>query len=223
MKISPDDVLLAFRRIQEFLDAHADVLGAVANGDARKTLDSLVQDGHGQAATRNASATIWLNATKELGHLRMVLMRDHVYPLTELTDRYSKGTPVCSELGFRRGKLSHEQVYAKAMAIADAVEPDAAMYKRGGMKRHFLSDLRAAAEAMIDPLDERMESRRAYDVATKALKSTVRSARSIVRQLDADVRRALKDDPVLLDRWDRVKSLSMRGSKSRKAGLRLVA
>lgn len=109
------------------------------------------------------------------------------------------------------------------MTIADAVEPHVAVFRTYGMPRHFISNLRAAAEAMIDPLDERMESRRAYDAATKALTSAVRSARSIVRQLDAGVRRALKDDPVLLGRWDRVKGLSMRGSKPRKAGLRLVA
>ena len=92
--------------------------------------------------------------------------------------------------------------------MANSAQKNAPVFIAAGLPEDFASQLKGAADAVIDARQQRSLSRADRHVATKALKDKLSSARKLVRVLDAMVKTAIRSDPTLLPGWNQVKRVS---------------
>jgi hypothetical protein len=205
MQISQGNTLAALRGVQAFLDAHSDVLSAAATSGARKKLDALVETLSDHATIQTGSILASKGATQKQYALRKALLEDHMAPIARIAAADLPQTPELTPLKMPRGRPSTETLHSAATGMAEAAQPYVAVFTAAGLPADFITQLVAAADAMLVPIDTRTQNRGKRNGATKGLKETVRSALKTVRVLDSFVRPVIKDDPALLATWDSVR------------------
>jgi hypothetical protein len=205
MQTRQGNTLQALRGVQAFLDAHAETLTTVAACGARKTLDTQIEEVSAHVMAQSGSHLASQGATQKQYALRQALLADHMAPIARIAAADLPLTPELHPLKMPKGRPSTEKLGAAAKGMADAAEPYAGVFVSAGLPQDFTKQLRAAADAMLVPIDARTQSRGSRQGATKGLKNAMLMASKTVRVLDAFVRRALKDDPALLASWDAVR------------------
>ena len=214
MQITQGNTLQALRGIQAFLDAHADVLGAVVTSGARRKLDAQVValDAHVKAQGGNELAA--RDATQAQYAARDVLLQEHMAPIARIAAVELPRSPETQPLRMPGGRLSTELLYGAAVAMADEAERHAEVFIAALLPEDFVARLRAAAAAVRVPLDERAQRRVLRKGATASLEDDVKSAMLTVKILDAGVRVALKNETGLLVAWNAVRRPQTKTGKS---------
>ena len=205
MQITQGNNLQSLRGVQAFLDAHSDTLASVANSGARKKLDLQVEALSAHVLAQSGSDLAAQGATQKQYALRQTLIRNHMAPIARIAAADLPETPELVPLRMPKGNVSTEKLYAAAKGMADTAEKHAAVFTDAGLAADFLVKLRTAADAILVPVDARMQSRSTRQAATNGLTTAARSARKTVRVLDALVRVALEGNPSLLAGWDAVR------------------
>ena len=83
----------SLRRIQAFLDAHADVLGGVVTSGARKQLDASVAALTSHVTTQSGSHLQAKGATQTQYTLRQLVWRQHMQPIAHIAAARLPMTP----------------------------------------------------------------------------------------------------------------------------------
>jgi hypothetical protein len=113
--------------------------------------------------------------------------------------------PELQPLRMPRGKPTVEKLAALAAGMAKTAEPHTEVFIAAGLPNDFIDQLKAATDAMTNAISERTSSRGRRSGATVGLTQKLSAGRKIVHVLDAFVKSALKDDPVLVRNWNLVK------------------
>jgi hypothetical protein len=205
MQTTQGSVLQSLRAVQIFLDDNADKLAAVVKTGARQKLDDLVAELSGHASTQSGSNLASQSATRKQQSLRTALLRDHMAPIARIAAAELPASPEVEPLKMPKGKPTAARLAGLADGMAKAAGPYSDVFVKAGLPTDFIAQLNAASTAMIDAGAERQANRGNRRGATQGLKTSLSAGRRVVHVLDAFVKSALKDDPVLLANWNLVK------------------
>ena len=214
MQITQGNTLQSLRGVQAFLDKYAEMLPGLNESGARKKLDALVEELNAHAAAQTGSVLAAKGATQKQYLMRDVLLQDFMAPVARIAEADLPDTPELRPLRMPLGKPSTETLAKAAVGMADAAEPHAAVFVAAGLAQDFVAQLRQAAKDVLVPLDMRTDNRSARRSATRGVKETVRAAKRTVRVLDTFVRRTLRGNVVILERWAAVKRPNPKISKA---------
>jgi hypothetical protein len=205
VQIRHGNTLQSLRGVQAFLDEHAEKLPGLKESGARKRLDALIEEMGAHAAAQTGSVLASKGATQKQYALRVALLEDHMAPIARIAAADLPDTPELAPLRMPQGRLTTEALAKAADGMLETAQPHSAVFIAAGLEQDFIERFRGAVAALLGSLDVRTASRSKRRGATRGMKETVRAARRNVRVLDAFVRRSLRGNAVLLERWAAVK------------------
>lgn len=211
MQTSQGQMLDSLKAAQHFLDEHATKLGDVATGAARKRLDDVIAELATHVADQTGSELAAQGNTKKQRALRVALIRDHMAPISRIARADLPDTPEIQPLKMPRGKPSAQKLASIARGMSKAATPFAPVFLLSGLPVDFIHRLDAATDALLQAVVERSRNRGRRGGATTGLKERLSAGRKIVRVLDALVKSAGANDPVLVADWNIVKRVQRPG------------
>jgi hypothetical protein len=199
------NLLQSLRAVDEFLASNAHRLDGVVNTGARQKLAETLAALDANA-TEQAGGTLASQGTTQLTRaLRRALVRDHMAPIARMARAELPPMPEAHALRPPRPNWPLARLHAAAHGMAEATAPYRAELVKAGLREDFVEALTAAADAMVQSVTDRAQSRGRVSGATRGLRTSLSSGRKLVAVLDALVARTLADDPALLANWKRVK------------------
>jgi hypothetical protein len=201
MKQHQQRQLDALRRVQDFLDSHADVVGALRESEGRKQLDA--------AATRlatldNDQGTAGLELAGQASRAKALtadLRASHMQPIARFARARLRGTPDFAALTRSASRLQGKPLVRAARAMATAAAPHADALTRGGFPADTIAQLAAAADALGESLVERANTRVRRVGATKGIEADLLSGREAVAMLHAVIGKQFAGDATFLAEW----------------------
>ena len=206
MQTNQERTFESLHAIQAFIDTHAPAFPAVADSGAKRELDAIIGHLSYHVSTQSGSNLGSRLKTQEQQALRIALFKDHIRPIIA-SARLSPGTfppgvfrvPKLNAAPAKLAKAAHE--------MARAAEPRAEEFIGMGLPADFISQLLAAAQAVLDAVGARTELRGARVGSTSSLRATLTSARRLVNLLDALIRKEITGNPALLANWNFIRRL----------------
>jgi hypothetical protein len=205
MQNTQGNLLQSLRAVKEFLNDNAQQLGDVVTTGTRAKLDQIIAALENHVAEQAGSVLAASRASRKRAELRTVLLRDHMAPIARIAQADLPHIAGNDVLRLPRTNVSTERLAAAAEGMAREAAPYVDHFVQAGLPADFIARLTAAAEAMVQSVNERVTSRGRRSGATKGLKTTLQSARKLVHVIDAFVASTLANDPALLANWKRVK------------------
>ena len=205
MQTVQGNLLQSLRAVEEFLDVNAARLDGVVKSGTRQKLGETISALEMFVVEQAGSSLAAQGATQHNRALRRALVRDHMAPIARLVQADLPPAPQVDALRMPQQAWSIERLAAAAHGMASAAAPYAEEFVKAGLRPDFVTRLTAAADAMVEAVAERAQTRGKLSGATKGLKTTLASGRKLVRVIDAFVASELVDDPALLANWKRVK------------------
>ena len=201
MQRSDRSTLSSLQRVQEFLAQHpmSDVpasLGAQASA-LNEVITRLSTEAVDQEAGRRLSSV----HSESQRQLRKQLVTDHVRPISRVAREVFGVTGM--DRAFRMATVgkSNQALIAAAGAMAEAAEKQKDVFVQHGLSQDFIEQLQAAATALGDARNAKVESARRRVTATAAVTDQLKRGRKAVRLLDAILQPRLAKDPELLAAW----------------------
>jgi hypothetical protein len=217
MQTMQGSTLQSLVAVQNFLDAHPDVLATAAVAGTRQKLDDLVVQLTNHAAVQQGSQYMVQGATQTHRALRTALLRDHMAHIARIAKMDLPATPAVQPLKMPKGNLSVRRLAAVADGMAKAAAPFSDVFTGAGLPADFITQLTAASDAVVKSVGDRMQTKGARGGATQGLKTMLARGRRVVHTLDALVQTALHDDPVTLASWNIVKRVQRTGRSTAQA------
>lgn len=203
--------LRSFRRIREFLSAHAPADATPAFTKKVQELDDVMAAMANEANEQNTGTRLGAIESQRQRALREALWDDHMAPIAELA-RSIYGVPGVKEaLKLPRKNADNDRLLAAASGMANAAESDKAVFVGHGMKEDFVEQLRAATKALADQLVVRVQTGRRRVKATSAVEEQVQRGARAVTALNALLRSTLKRNRDLRAAWRNAKARSDQG------------
>jgi hypothetical protein len=206
--------LQSLRAVEEFLAANHATLDEVVNTGTRRQFAKAVAALDVIVAEQEGSSVVAQGGTRRYRALRQALLRDHMAPIALIARAALVPAPEMEALRMPKHNWSAERLAAAAHGMAQAAAPFAADFVTAGLRAGFIERLAAAADAMVQSVSDRVQTRGRLTGATKGLAATLASARKLVDVIDALVKRALPDDSALLASWKRVKRVRQVASRA---------
>ena len=218
-------MLEALRNVQVFLDDNHHRLPGINDTGARKRLDEILGDLNHHAKSQAGHKLMAEGETCAQRELRRVLLRDHMLPIARIAKVHRTEMPELHPFRMPAKRIAVERLVAEAHGIAKETRQYHEAFTSLGMPDDFADRLEAAATALAAATDVRAQYRGRRTAATAGIAVALADGRRIVNVLDAFVRRAVQDDPILLASWKqgkRVQRVPRRRSKDNDATLRSV-
>lgn len=208
MQITQGYTLESLRNVKAFLELNADQLeGVIATGAKAELLQTIAElEAHGDQQTKGAATA--KNATQAARALRHALIHDYMALVSRIGRAKLPNTPEFANLKMPQGNPSTAHLIEAAYEMANSAQKNARVFVAAGLPEDFATQLKGAADAVINARQQRSLGRADRHVATKALKDKLSSARKLVRVLDTMVNTAVKSDPTLLPGWNQVKRVA---------------
>ena len=191
----------SLRRVQQFLDAHANVVGVVNSTELRAQLDAAV-------AALEPTVTVQDTRTREaVGErnnqraLEQTLQSDHMSPIAKFARAELAGVPNFRSLTPEARNQDGARLVQAARAMASAAAPHTATFIAGHFPADFLKQLTAAADAVKASIELRSEMHRQRVGATERVHTAITAGRLAIKRLDARVTRLVAGDAGLLAEW----------------------
>lgn len=217
------NLLQSLRAVEEFLSSNADRLDGVVNTGARQKLTETIAALDAHVVEQAGSTLVSQGATRRNRALRHALVRDHMAPIARMARAQLPPVPEGDALRAPRPSWSIERLHAAAHGMAEATAPHRAEFVMAGLREDFVEALTAAADAMVESVSDRAQSRGRVSGATKGLRTSLASGRKLVGVIDALLASVLAEDPALLASWKSVKRVRRIASHARDEARRPAA
>ncbi len=217
MRNEQNAVLDSLIRVQNFLDAHTDVL-TVVNASTRKQLDDVVTKLSSLSVEQESGNRDSIGETARQQAARLTLRRVHMAPIAELAKLKLRQVPEFAALRLPRANTTPRRTVAAAYAMADAATPHAATLIEAGLPAAFADNLRAAAATVLDSIAGRSEHLNRRGFATSGLAAEEKVGRSMLRVLNALVLGSVGDDPQMMSAWNGAKLVRQKSGKTSGSG-----
>jgi len=195
------------RRVEQFMDAYAAQLTVVNATAARQELDQIVKDMGVHESTQAISTLNAKGQTAQLATLRHDLVEEHMRPVATIAAAHLRTVPNFQAFRMPRGNLKVAVLVQAAIAMAEAARPYQQVFVANGRSADFADALVAAAGAVRALVDARAQNIGTKAGAREGLATTATRAIAVVRLLDAQIKRALVDDPKALAAWKSAKRI----------------
>src|SRR5665213_3480387 len=194
-------ILDSLRRVQDFLDAHTDTVGALGTSEGRKQLDAAVSalathtDGQGSLTLQMSGQTSQQTA------LATALRKSHMAPVAKFARAKLRSAPDFAALTKSGLHLQPRALIRVARAMATAAAPYADAFTTGGFPPDTITQLGAAASALETAMVDRQNANVSRVLATKGIQQELNKGREAVAMLNAVVSKQLVDNPTVLAAW----------------------
>jgi len=191
----------SLRRVQDFLDAHTDTVGALAASEGRKQLDAAVSaiathtDGQGSLTLQMSGQASQQTA------LAVDLRKAHMAPIAKFARAKLRTAPDFAALTTSGHFLRPRALIRAARAMATAAAPYADAFTTGGFPPDTITQLGAAAAALETAMVDRQNANVGRVLATNGIKEELNKGREAVAMLNAVVSKQLVGNPTLLAAW----------------------
>lgn len=201
MRTNNQYALNAFRRVQAFLDEHADTVGALRDSEARKVLDAAVAqlEAHGM---NQSTSVLEIDGHLNLQRsLEIDLRKGHMQPIANFARAKLRGVPDYAALTRGVTELKGHSLVRAARAMATAAAPHAESLTRNAFPADALVQLGKAAEQVEAAIDGRANLNVRKAGATKGISEETKQASDAVKMLSAVIDRQFAKDRTFLAAW----------------------
>ena len=194
-------VFAALQRAQRFFDENGvQITNTVDLTAARKRLDDVIASFSTHAVDQSTADRSLKGENAKQQQLRVTLTTDIMRPIAEIARRNLRKVPEFKSLQMPRHIAGPAFLAdAEGMAKAAAIHKDTLIER--GLPADFLDQFQAALTQLAQSVSDRDQSRTHRMGATKGLHFQEQEGRSVLKVLDALVRRALRDNHALLGTW----------------------
>jgi hypothetical protein len=208
MRARQNTVLAALQRAQRFLAEYAtQLLSAVDLTGARKRLDDIVASFAANAFDQSANDRGAKGETLKQQQLRDRLCIEQMRPIAEIARRNLRTVPEFKALQMPRQTTMGPAFIASAKGMGDAAAIHKDTLIERGLPADFLDQFQTALAKLEVSVSDREKSRTRRMGATKALAFEEQEGRSVLKVLDALVRRALRGNEALLGTWEGARAI----------------
>ena len=192
-----------------FQDNEAELTNSIDLAGARRRLSEIIASFTTHSVGQNASDRDVKGEIAKQQQLRLMLATDVMRPIAEIARRNLRTVPEFKALRVPRPHATVPFIAsAKGMAEAAATHKDTLIER--GMPANFLEQFQSLLAALELSVSEGAKSRTARMGATKALVVEEQEGRSVLKVLDALVRRALRGNTALLGTWEGARAIHRR-------------
>lgn len=215
MRSQTDSILAALLRAQRFAaDYSAELTGTVDLTVARQRLDTVITNLSTHGVEQDANRRSAKGETEKQRQIRLTLRTEQMRPIAEIARRDLRTVPEFKALQLPPRSAKGAAFVASATAMANAASSyEDALLKRG-LPADFLEQFQALLTQFEQSVSTRDSNRSRRIGATKALTFEEQEGRSVLKVLDALVRRALGDNTALLGTWEGASTVHYRGRKA---------
>jgi hypothetical protein len=202
MRSSQNALLAALLRAQRFLAENLAQLAKVVDlSVARKRLDDVIASFITHAVDQENNKRSAKGETEKQRQLRLTLRTEQMAPIAEIARRNLRAVPEFKALQMpsRWAKGAAFLGGARSMAEAAVIHKDALLER--GLPADSLDQFQDLLAKLEESGSDRHKSRAQHIGATKALLFEEQEGRSVLKVLDALVRRALAGNEALLGTW----------------------
>lgn len=208
MRTRQDGVLAALQRAKPFVDDNYNLLSSTVDfTGARKRLDDIVVSFAAYAVDQNANERRVRGEVLKQRQLRDKLRTDQMQPIAEIARRNLRTVPEFKALQMPRQTSTGPAFLASVKGMADAAAIHKATLIERGLPADFLDQFQTALTKLEVSMSDRQKSRTQQMGATRALIAEEREGRSLLKVLDALVRRALQGNEALLGTWEAARAI----------------
>jgi hypothetical protein len=211
----------SLRAVKEFLELHALVLDGIANTEPRRQLDELIAELEADLAAQEGNDVAAQLATRNQQALRAALKKQFMRPISRVAridlPHTPGSTPDLTPLRMPKRELTTERLAAAARGMAEAATPYVAKLVAAGMPADVIARFKAAIDAMLKSVTDRVQMRGRQSGATTSLRTKLAKGRRIVHAIDTFVQVKLEGDGRLLSHWNRIKRVTQTAARSQDA------
>jgi hypothetical protein len=198
------------RRVQQFLDSHADVVGSINQSTVRQELDDAYADTIALVNEQGTRTRTGWGERSNQQSLERSLKRLHLTPIVKFARASLHGVPNFSALTPNIWPLRGDRLVKSANALISAAEPYSAVYIAGHFPGDFIAEARQAVNAVQTSVEARSQETVMRIGATRQIDGSVRRGRSAILKLDAVLARVLDSNPRLEVEWRTAKRIQSR-------------
>jgi hypothetical protein len=203
MRSEQDAVYTALVGGRGFLRENRDVLtSAVDLTVAERRLDVVIEKLSAHAVDQDVNRRSSKGETEKQLQLRLALRTEHLHLIAEIARHSLRDVPEFKALQMPATSTKGQRFLASAQGMAHAAEVHKAALLDRGLPADCLELFQAGLGELAASLSERDQNRTRRLRATKGLAVEEREGRSVLKVLDALVRRALKGNDALLRSWE---------------------
>ena len=200
----------SFRGVEAWADSHTDLIPPEAAGQLealrginQRLAEYAIDQEHQNRARGGNTVTV--------KQLRRELQQNHLMPIATMARSVVAITPEL-EVALRvpRPTADDAKLLASANAIAKIGDAHKEVLVQHGLPANFVEELRAAAAALQNAVDERRQTTSRRVGATKAIAVELKKGRLVVQALDIAFTRVLRPQPGLLAEWRNTKRVTVK-------------
>ncbi len=197
------------KRVQQFLDSHAGVVGAINQSKGRQMLDAALAESEASAIEQGTRVRSTRGERANQASLERGLRRLHLTPVSKVARAQLRDVPNFAALTPNVAQLKGEPLVRAAYAMATAAEQYQAQFVEAGRPSDFVYRIRVATDALNQSLAARAEHVRSRKGATKQVQTTLDRGRQAVALLDAALSEILFKDARLAAEWRAAKRIGI--------------
>jgi hypothetical protein len=191
----------SLRRVQDFLDANADAVGALKDSEGRKQLDDAVNTLEAHSGDQAATDLAMAGQINRQRSLQTELRASHMQPIATFARAKLRGVPDFAALVKSGLDLQPKQLVRAARAMATAAAPQQDVLTRAGFPGDTVAQLGAAASALENALTERANAKVRRVGSTKGIREELLKGREAVAMLNAVVSKQFVGNETFLAAW----------------------
>jgi nucleotide-binding universal stress UspA family protein len=208
MKQKEGSALETLRRVQGFLDTHADVFASVNQSSTRRNLDNAVTQLTAHAADQETGLRSSKGETARQRALRLALRIHEMIPIVEAAKNAKKTVPELKALTMPDSHVRVEELLAAAGAMAETAGKHQQVLIDAGLPDNFVARLTAAADAVRQSIDVRGQNLGRRAGGTSGLGSEEKRARSLIKMVQGRVLPIVGGDAKMLAEWRSAKRIN---------------
>ena len=202
----------SLHRTQAFLTARAESVGPANSSEARRQLDTAIATMDAAVVEQQTSARELRGNEGRRRQLERELLKKYMTPLAKFARASLNGVPDFAALTRSAQGLNRDRLVTAARSMAAAAERYGAQIAQAKFPQNFLTQFKAAAEAVQGSLAVAAARRVARTGATKKIATAGVQGRRAIAALDAVVSHTILGDERLEREWRAAKRMRRAGT-----------
>jgi hypothetical protein len=195
----------ALRRVRDFLDTHAGEIGAAANGDARRELDTALRALAEVAGVREEIRREGRGESRRRRAMEEQLRRQYAAPLAQFARASLSDVPEYAALTPSLARLTGHRFADATRGMVAAAEVHRAALEAAHFPPQFLDEMREMAARIVESKDRRAAAGVRASGSSATLKDALRGGRDAVERIGAVLLHQFPASPGLLREWESAK------------------
>jgi hypothetical protein len=198
----------SLRRVQQFLDKHMDVLGAVNDTPARRQFDAAALAVDAVGRKQGSRVRQMRGEATRQRSLERDLRETHLVPMAKFARAHLAQQGDIAALAPTLKNLGGQRLVRTAAVLATSGVPYQDKFIEAGYPAGFLEEMSAAAGTLLESIDRRSSLRSDRVAATAGIAAALEKGRQAIAMLDPVVGRIIAGSEGLISGWKHAKRIT---------------